>query len=282
LNLFFVEPAVLLMSSKHILALRVDITPETALFGLGERQQLVCLFQGCTTTPSVSWSFLGDRPLSGSISTNQTCSVLTFEPVKMEHDGRIQCAVSCNGNEIKGKLIPALCVSAVLAFPSDPVITGQDNVKLGVNSTLTCKAFNIYPDEEVNITWHSGNSGFGSESSRLSLVVCVLIKIKPSLSPDAPVVKTLESKEVMAGSPLTLTCLAEGNPEPTITWSFRTADGRTLQRGQASTMIFDLPYALLEHSDVYQCVASNLYGSQQASSSITVRGSLSSSLYLTT
>lgn len=90
------------MSSKHILALRVDITPETALFGLGERQQLVCLFQGCTTMPSVSWSFLGDRPLSGSISTNQTCSVLTFEPVKMEHDGRIQCAVSCNGNETKG------------------------------------------------------------------------------------------------------------------------------------------------------------------------------------
>lgn len=91
------------MSSKYILALRVDITPETALFGLGERQQLVCLFEGCTTTPSVSWSILGDRPLSGSISTNQTCSVLTFERVKMEHDEAILCTVSCNGDRKQAK-----------------------------------------------------------------------------------------------------------------------------------------------------------------------------------
>uniref|UniRef100_A0A3Q4GC48 Vascular cell adhesion protein 1-like n=1 Tax=Neolamprologus brichardi TaxID=32507 RepID=A0A3Q4GC48_NEOBR len=302
---------------KYISALRVDITPETALFGLGERQQLVCLFQGCTTTPSVSWSILGDRPLSGSISTNQTCSVLTFEHVKMEHDEAILCTVSCNGDRKQAKqLMPALCVSAVLAFPSDPVITGQDNVKLGVKSTLTCKAFNIYPDEEVNITWHSGNTilqttvqdgesgavqsdyNFTAENTDQGRNITCRVTLKLKDLPDnkrtresavpinvlcesgfdAPVVKKLESKEVMAGSPLTLTCLAEGNPEPTITWSFRTADGRTLQ---PSTIIFNLSSALLEHSDVYQCDASNLYGSQLASSSITVRGNLSSSLYLT-
>lgn len=224
--------------------------------------------------------------------------------------------------------MPALCVSAVLAFPSDPVITGQDNVKLGVKSTLTCKAFNIYPDEEVNITWHSGNtilqttvqdgesgavqsdynftaenmdqgrnitcrvtlklkdlpdnkktresavpinvlceSGFGSESSRLSLVVRVLIN-PTSLSPDAPVVKKLESKEVMAGSPLTLTCLAEGNPEPTITWSFRTADGRTLQRGQGG----QLNFTAVEVSEAgrYKCDARNTEGTHSSAVDVTV------------
>lgn len=111
-------------------------------------------------------------------------------------------------------------------------------------------------------------SGFGSESSRLSLVVCVLIKIKPSLSPDAPVVKTLESKEVMAGSPLTLTCLAEGNPEPTITWSFRTADGRTLQRGQGSQLNFTA--VELSEAGRYECDARNTEGTNSSTVDITV------------
>lgn len=224
--------------------------------------------------------------------------------------------------------MPDLCASAVLAFPSDPVITGQDNVKMGVNSTLTCKAFNIYPNEDVNVTWHRGNtilqitvddfqsgavqsvysfraenmdqgrnitcrvtlklkdlpddkrtrestvsinvlceSGFGSESSRLSLVVRVLIN-PASLSPDAPVVKRLESKEVMAGSPLTLTCLAEGNPEPTITWSSRTADGRTLQRGQGS----QLNFTAVEVSEAgrYECDAQNTEGTHSSTMDVTV------------
>lgn len=85
----------LLLSS--VLALKVDVAPERPLFNLGERQQLVCLFQDCPTVPSVSWSVLGDRPLTDSISTNSTCSVLTFDPVVMEHEGSLLCSVSCNG-----------------------------------------------------------------------------------------------------------------------------------------------------------------------------------------
>uniref|UniRef100_A0A3Q2WAD4 Vascular cell adhesion molecule 1 n=1 Tax=Haplochromis burtoni TaxID=8153 RepID=A0A3Q2WAD4_HAPBU len=283
--------SVLLMSSKYILALRVDITPETALFGLGERQQLVCLFQGCTTTPSVSWSILGDRPLSGSISTNQTCSVLTFERVKMEHDEAILCTVSCNGDRKQAKqLMPALCASAVLAFPSDPVITGQDNVKLGVKSTLTCKAFNIYPDEEVNITWHSGNTilqttvqdgesgavqsdyNFTAENADQGRNITCRVTLKLKDLPDNKKTREsavpINSKEVMAGSPLTLTCLAEGNPEPTITWSFRTADGRTLQRSQGG----QLNFTAVEVSEAgrYECDARNTEGTHSSTVDVTV------------
>uniref|UniRef100_A0A3P9CPK2 Vascular cell adhesion molecule 1 n=1 Tax=Maylandia zebra TaxID=106582 RepID=A0A3P9CPK2_9CICH len=105
-----------------------------------------------------------------------------------------------------------------------------------------------------NARLQDGESG---ASSRLSLVVRVLIN-PTSLSPDAPVVKKLESKEVMAGSPLTLTCLAEGNPEPTITWSFRTADGRTLQRGQGGQLNFTA--VKVSEAGRYECDARNTEG----------------------
>uniref|UniRef100_A0A669E8M7 Ig-like domain-containing protein n=1 Tax=Oreochromis niloticus TaxID=8128 RepID=A0A669E8M7_ORENI len=79
----------------------------------------------------------------------------------------------------------------------------------------------------------------------------------------------IPGEEVVEGQQVTFVCSSEGAPLPRLVLS---RNGRELQSvDRASTMIFDLPYALLEHSDVYQCVASNLYGSQQASSSITVR-----------
>uniref|UniRef100_A0A665U3X0 Ig-like domain-containing protein n=1 Tax=Echeneis naucrates TaxID=173247 RepID=A0A665U3X0_ECHNA len=64
---------------------------------LGDHQQLVCSVQDCPVEPSFSWSLLGDRPQTGTIYTNKTLSVLTFNPVMMEHEGALLCKVTCGG-----------------------------------------------------------------------------------------------------------------------------------------------------------------------------------------
>lgn len=90
----------LMMSSCCIQALRIEVFPRKPLFRLAERHQLVCLVQDCSTVPSISWTLLGDRPLTATVSTNETQSVVTFDPVMMEHEGALLCKASC-GEEKK-------------------------------------------------------------------------------------------------------------------------------------------------------------------------------------
>lgn len=74
----------------------------------------------------------------------------------------------------------------------------------------------------------------------------------------------------MAGSPLTLSCLAEGNPEPIITWSFRSAGGHTEVQAQGHQLVFTA--ASLSHSGWYTCEAKNAEGHQNTSMEVTVHG----------
>lgn len=100
------------MSSWCVQGLRVDVLPGTPLFKLGERQQLVCRVQDCLRTPSVSWFWLGDRPLSSPVDTNGTRSVLTFDPVRMEDEGTLVCKVLCgDGVRLKQVSVRVYCES---------------------------------------------------------------------------------------------------------------------------------------------------------------------------
>lgn len=42
-------------------------------------------------------------------------------------------------------------------FSSGPVITGEDNLRLGKESTLTCKVSGLYPAERLSLTWFRGD-----------------------------------------------------------------------------------------------------------------------------
>lgn len=75
----------------------MDVSPRRPLLKLGERQQLVCQVHDCLRTLSVSWSLLGDRPLTATVTTNESHSVLTFDPVMIEHEGSLLCRVNCGG-----------------------------------------------------------------------------------------------------------------------------------------------------------------------------------------
>ncbi|CAJ1059535.1 Hypothetical predicted protein [Xyrichtys novacula] len=264
---------------------------------LGGRSQLVCAVRDCPTTPSVSWSPLGDRPLTASISTNRTGSVLTFDPVMMEHEGALLCKVDCGGEK---RQIEASV--RVYAFPSAPVIRGQDSLRLGVESILTCQASGVYPSELLTLTWLRGDHVLQSitgdpESSSVQseyrftpqdqdsggTISCRATLDLQDLDPQdrtrettvplnplyPPVVTaTPNSMVVMAGSHLTLNCSAQGNPEPTLTWTFRRASGGSEVRGQGHQLVLD-PVSLSD-SGQYDCEAENSEGHQTAAVEVKV------------
>ncbi|XP_041862703.1 vascular cell adhesion protein 1b [Melanotaenia boesemani] len=289
--------AVLLMSSWCVQGLRVDVFPRKALFRLDERQHLVCWVQDCSTEPIISWATLEDRPLP-PFSTNRTHSVMTFDPVMAEHEGMLLCKVSCGDEK---RQIQASVV--VYSFPSAPVITGVDHLRLGAESALTCQVSDLYPAEQVTLTWlrrgivlhsitgDSESSSLQSEyrftpqkedsggdiSCRATLDLQDLLPAENSTRETtvplnilyAPVVMTIsDSVVVMAGSSLGLSCSAEGNPEPNVTWSFRTEDRRSLLRSRSGQLF--LSEVRLSDGGRYMCEVRNTEGSQTASVNVTV------------
>ncbi|XP_073332407.1 vascular cell adhesion protein 1b [Pagrus major] len=289
--------AVLLMSSWCVQGLHVDVSPRRPLLRLGERHQLVCRVQDCPTMPSVSWSMLDDRPLTATIDTNQSQSVVTFDPVSMEHEGALLCRVSCGGERKQVK-----STVHVYSFPSAPVITGQDHLRLGAESTLTCQVSDLYPTEQLSLTWLRGDEVLqspagdpGSSSVRSEyrftpvdqdsggIIICRATLDLQDLQPEnrtretnvslsllyAPVVTvTSDSVLVMAGSPFNLTCSVEGNPKPTVTWSFRRTEGVSEGRSQDSQLVF----SSVSQSEAgrYDCEAQNSEGNQSATVQVTV------------
>ncbi|XP_029356083.1 vascular cell adhesion protein 1b [Echeneis naucrates] len=296
-RIFIQLVSAVMMSSWCIQGLHVSVFPRQSLFRLGDHQQLVCSVQDCPVEPSFSWSLLGDRPQTGTIYTNKTLSVLTFNPVMMEHEGALLCKVTCGGER------RAIKTSVqVYSFPSAPVIRGQDNLKLGVESTLTCQVSELYPPEQLNLTWYRGDSivhsitgdpGFSSVWSTFSFtpqnqdsganVSCRATMNLENLPAEtrtrettitldilyAPVVTSISTPVlVMAGSPLTLSCSAEGNPESSITWSFMVGGGVWEQRDKAKQLVFRA--ISLSQSGLYQCMAENSQGKDVADVLVTV------------
>ncbi|XP_059196704.1 vascular cell adhesion protein 1b [Centropristis striata] len=289
--------AVLLMSSWCVQGLRVDVFPKRPLFRLGGRQQVACRVQDCPTMPSVSWSLLGDRYLTASVTTNSTHSLVTFDPVMTEHEGTLLCKVVCSGETKQSGT-----TLQVYAFPSAPAVSGQDRLRLGAESRLTCQVSEVYPTELLTLSWLRGDAvlqsimgdpGSGSVRSQYTFtprdqdsggnISCRATLDLQDLPPEdrtretmvplnllyAPVVTAIsDSVVVMAGSPLTLNCSAEGNPEPSISWSFRSPDGRSERRASGPQMDF----LLVSPSDSgrYECEARNSEGTQSAAVEVAV------------
>ncbi|KAM9408383.1 vascular cell adhesion protein 1b [Pholidichthys leucotaenia] len=289
--------AVLLTWMWCVQGLHVDVSPRRALFRLGDRQQMLCFFQDCPTMPTVSWSVLGDRPFTGSVTTNGTHSMVTFDPVMTEHEGLLLCTVSCGDQRRQ-----VTASVQVYSFPSAPVIIGQDHLRLGVESPLTCRVSDVYPAEHMTLTWLRGNSVLnnstgdprsssvwseyrfmsdskipgGSISCRATLELQELPAEHRTRETSVPidllyppvVVEISDPVVVMVGFPLTLTCLAEGNPEPSVTWSFRTTDGQSLQRSQQGQLVFKA--IKMSEAGLYACEAKNTEGNTTAAVQVTV------------
>uniref|UniRef100_A0A3B3BLX2 Vascular cell adhesion molecule 1 n=1 Tax=Oryzias melastigma TaxID=30732 RepID=A0A3B3BLX2_ORYME len=274
---------------------KIILLPKDPLLRLGERQQLVCSVQDCPVKPTLFWSSLEDRPLSALSSSNQTHSVLTLDPVGREHEGSLLCSVTCGAE--RRQMTTSV---RVYSFPSAPVISGQDQLKLGVESALTCQVPDLYPTAHLNLSWFrgdtilmSGTSGpveykftpqkqdsGGSITCRATLEIeklpaqnttretTVLLNV---LSPPTNTSLSVSpGEEVVEGQKVTFTCSSDGAPAPKLLVKRGEKVVRVHEDG--SPLTFSIRSATLEDSASYLCEASNKHGSQAVSSVVTVRG----------
>ncbi|CAK6984674.1 vascular cell adhesion protein 1b, partial [Scomber scombrus] len=175
-----------------------------------------------------------------------------------------------------------------------------DQLRVGEESTLSCQVLDVYPPDRLTVLWllgdrelqdiqaESGSNWVRStytfrplKNQSASRITCRALldlalpaedrtrETSVPLNPlYAPVVTAIsESLVVMAGSPLTLSCSAEGNPDPLVTWSFRTADGPVRRGGGPQLALTAMSPS---QAGWYDCEATNTEGNQTASLQVTV------------
>ncbi|XP_056133499.1 vascular cell adhesion protein 1b [Lampris incognitus] len=279
-------------------AVRMEVTPRRALFRLGDAGQLRCSVRDCAEPPSLFWTRLEDRPMSAHIRTNGSESAAIFDPVTTEHQATFLCKVIC-GRESK----QSRAVVQVYSFPESPVILGHHDVTLGQEKRLICRVENVFPVELLTFDWLQGDRVLqsrgadleggsavstysltstdqqtgGSITCRASLHLLGLPAGESSRETSVhltplypPHIKSIpESLLLTVGSPLSLSCFAEGNPTPQIQWSFRTPSGLPVPVGQDQQLLFKS--VTLSHAGQYSCLASNTVGNHTAKVEVTVQ-----------
>lgn len=93
------------------------------------------------------------------------------------------------------------------------------------------------------------------------------------LFPEPPsFVKPMENKEIIAGEPIVLECMASGSPKPKLTWR---KDGRDLTVTERHFFTADDQLLVIVDTDLsdagtYECQMSNMLGTEQGFSQLSV------------
>ncbi|XP_048102999.1 vascular cell adhesion protein 1 [Alosa alosa] len=164
------------------------------------------------------------------------------------------------------------------AFPSDPEISGEDNLTVGVKQTVTCTARNLYPDE-VSVEWVHGNMSvegrnfIQKEQAGTSTVSSKYIFTPTALDNGGNITYYLRNiiisgeQNLTIGKTLSLTCNSDGNPLPVPVW---TKAGKVLDSTNISTIV--ITNITWSHAGQYDCEANNTAGSVKSSVTVIIQG----------
>ncbi|KAI2650447.1 Vascular cell adhesion protein 1 [Labeo rohita] len=235
--------------------------PSKVLFKVGDRRELTCSILSCPETVKFVWTPLEDRPIFATVKPQDKESMLVFDSVMKNHENTILCKATC-GKETK----QAKTTIKVYSFPTNPVISGHDRLKLGEEATLTCEVSSIHPSEFLEVEWLYGDKVVysdegepdrdafsfsytftpSSEDDGKAITCRVSLNVDGIPSEEmtretsvhmnvlsAPHnVKVSGVTAVPLGSSLNLTCEAEGKPKPAFTWTALKPDGQSVEMGK--------------------------------------------------
>ncbi|XP_041967769.1 vascular cell adhesion protein 1 [Alosa sapidissima] len=273
--------------------------PDPVLVEFGGTVDLNCTATGCPEQPSFTWRPVDDKPFKLIKEENGFVSFKSQALTNIE----MVCSVMCNQTRPltrKRKIV-------VYSFPSDPEISGEDNLTVGVKQTVTCTARNLYPDE-VSVEWVHGNmsvegrnfihkeqAGTSTVSSKYIFtptaldnggnITCKVIQIIPAghgkssnitRTRSAPLTVNLNylrniiisgEQNLTIGKTLSLTCNSDGNPLPVPVW---TKAGKVLDSTNISTIV--ITNITWSHAGQYDCEANNTAGSVKSSVTVIIQG----------
>uniref|UniRef100_A0A673WTF9 Vascular cell adhesion protein 1-like n=1 Tax=Salmo trutta TaxID=8032 RepID=A0A673WTF9_SALTR len=255
---------------------------------VGDSLVLTCKASGCAGDVMFTWASLTDRSLYGKTETNGTVSLQIFNPLAIQHINKVLCKATCTN---KGEKAQTSTKVNVYALPKDPTISRSDLLTEGQESNLTCTVPDVYPTERLIIEWLLGDEVLLKQDEHLEVpTVTSVLKYRPTaqnngqnvtcratldIGIDKRTRETVasmtvqysprnitisENTQVNIGDSFTLTCRAEGNPEPTVLWRKLDQDGRSVVAGEGATLLVE--EASWSHGGEYECVAHNIVGNR--------------------
>ncbi|KAK1163952.1 vascular cell adhesion protein 1-like [Acipenser oxyrinchus oxyrinchus] len=264
---------------------------------------LICRVAHCPS-PQFTWKHPTDRPQYDKTDTEGNESRISLSSVGTNQENIYRCQVKC-GSVIKESSTQI----KVYSFPSDPVIESHAPLQEGKEAALTCKVASVYPQEYLEIQWLDGervlkrdegiyvkNNDVSNLTSTYTFVpkmedsgkevTCKAVfkmegipdqkKSKASavslnihVSPKNTSISVYPAEALKEGDSMTVSCASHSNPAATITLRKKSPTGdRELESSNGSLTINE---AQLGDSGLYECEATNEFGSEKASVEISVK-----------